>query len=196
MIRCVCRPAAVAAPPPVARGRRAPDRGARGFTLLEMIVVVVLIGIVTTVLVAAMSGGFEGQRLRSAARDLAAQLRYTRTQALLSGRPQVFALDVDARTWSAPRDRRGVLPQGLQIDATTARDPVADAVGDDASADDTRGGERVVRVRFFADGSSTGGRIRLRPAGRAPGTGEWRVDVAWLTGQVSMARGTTRDRER
>ncbi|TCV91049.1 hypothetical protein EC912_1171, partial [Luteibacter rhizovicinus] len=37
------------------------------------------------------------------------------------------------------------------------------------------------RIRFFPDGSSTGGRVTL---GR--GTREWHVNVGWLTGAVSV----------
>jgi len=44
-------------------------------------------------------------------------------------------------------------------------------------------GAREAAIRFFPDGSATGGRISLgtQDAG-------WRVDVRWLTGEVSVAR--------
>ena len=44
----------------------------------------------------------------------------------------------------------------------------------------TRGEGAIV---FFADGASTGGRVQLQA-----GDAAWKVDVAWLTGQVRLAR--------
>ena len=40
---------------------------------------------------------------------------------------------------------------------------------------------RTERVRFFPDGSSTGGRISL-----IAGEREWQVEIAWLTGEVRL----------
>jgi general secretion pathway protein H len=51
-------------------------------------------------------------------------------------------------------------------------------------ARDDAAGEGVATYRFFPDGASTGGHVRLRR-----GDAEWRVDVAWLTGEVALARG-------
>jgi len=39
-------------------------------------------------------------------------------------------------------------------------------------------------VRFFPEGASTGGRIVIKR-----GEAAWRVDVAWLTGEVTLGRG-------
>jgi general secretion pathway protein H len=41
----------------------------------------------------------------------------------------------------------------------------------------------VAAVRFFPEGTATGGRIVLRNQRAA-----WQVDVQWLTGEVSLAR--------
>ncbi len=144
---------------------------ARGFTLIEIVVVIALIGLLTIAVVAAMAGGMDGVRLRGAAKDVAAQLRFTRGQAIVSGRPQAFVIDVDARTWAAPRGRKGALPKSLEIITTTAR-----------QEQPARG---RAAIRFFPDGSATGGRVRLRM-----GEAEWRVDVAWLTGEVKLTRGS------
>jgi general secretion pathway protein H len=42
----------------------------------------------------------------------------------------------------------------------------------------------VAVVRFFPDGAATGGRIVLKR-----GDAAWRVDVGWLTGEVTLSRG-------
>jgi general secretion pathway protein H len=44
--------------------------------------------------------------------------------------------------------------------------------------------EGVGRIRFFPDGSSTGGHIDLLHKDAV-----WRVEVLWLTGEVSVREG-------
>ena len=142
--------------------------GARGFTLLELILVLALIAFASLLAAAALSGGFDGMRLRAAAKEVAAQLRFTRTQALATGEAQRFTIDPAAHRWTAPKQRDGVLPKQLALDFVGARE-VQPSPGEGA-------------IVFFPDGASTGGRIRLQLDDAA-----WQVEVAWLTGQVRAA---------
>lgn len=143
---------------------------ARGFSLLEVIAVVALIAIASLLAVGVLGGGLERMQMRSAAKDIAANLRFTRAHALATGTPQRFTLDPVARTWQAPRDRSGRIPERMEVEFTGAREAQA------------RSGEGA--VVFFDDGASTGGRVRLESGGA-----RWDVDVAWLTGEVRIHRG-------
>jgi general secretion pathway protein H len=142
---------------------------ARGFTLLELVLVLAIIALATLMGAAALAGGMDGLRLRSAAREIAAQLRFTRTQALATGEPQRFVIEPKAHAWQAPKDRHGELPAKIAIVFTGAREVQPDAAQG--------------AIVFFPDGASTGGRVRL-----AQGDAAWQVDVAWLTGGVTVAR--------
>lgn len=150
-----------------ARGRRL--RSPDGFTLLEMLLVLALVATATTLAAMALTGGLDGMRLRGAAKEIAGQLRYTRAQAIASGLPQDFALDPAAHSWRAPNGRHGQIPESLDIRFTGARE---------AQARKGEGG-----IVFFPDGASTGGRVQLQA-----GTAAWRIDVAWLTGEVTLSR--------
>ena len=141
-----------------------------GFSLLEMLIVVALIAVVGLLSATTMTGGMDGVRLRGAAKQVAAQLRFTRAQAIATGRPQRFTIDPDAHTWMAPKDRQGDIPKQLGIRYTGARATVP-----------ARG---VGAIVFFSDGASTGGRIQLSAKNAT-----WNVDVKWLTGQVTQQRG-------
>ncbi len=141
---------------------------ASGFSLLEMLLVLGLIAIASTLAAMALTGGLEGIRLRSSAKEIASQLRYTRAQAIATGQPQRFAIDPAARTWIAPNDKSGRIQKSLAVEFTGAREAQA------------RAGEGG--ILFFTDGASTGGRIQLRARQAA-----WRVDVAWLTGEVTLS---------
>src|SRR3546814_17051877 len=119
----------------------------RGFSLLEIMLVIAIVALASLLAAAALSGGIDGLRLRSAAKEIAAQLRYTRTQALATGEPQRFTIDPHAHTWSAPKQRHGTLPDHLGIVFTGAPDfPPTPAAGP---------------IVFFADAQSTGGWFHL-----------------------------------
>jgi general secretion pathway protein H len=135
-----------------------------------MLLVMAIIAGASLLAVAAMTGGSDGIQLRSSAKEIAAQLRYTRAQAIATGRPQSFELDIIGKRWSAAGKRGGELPAEIELVATTARQeqPARD----------------VAAVRFFPDGAATGGRFVLRR-----GDAAWRVDVGWLTGEVTLSRG-------
>ena len=130
---------------------------------------VLVIGTVLVTLVGVqISAGMPGAELRSGARDVASGLRYVRSQAMAQGREQVFYLDVErGYYWYQGGEQRRALPESLSLGLVTAESEVL--------------GEHVAGIRFFPDGSATGGEITLR-------IGERRivVDVDWVTGRVGI----------
>jgi general secretion pathway protein H len=151
--------------------RRAYRRPAvAGMSLLEMLLVLALMAAIGLIAAMAMNGGLAGMRLRSAGKEVAAQLRHTRTQAVVSGVPQRFSIDPRTRRWQAAGGRDGQLPAALAVRFAGARQAQA------------RTDEGV--IGFFEDGASTGGRIEL-----SSGSALWRVDVSWITGEVSSGPG-------
>ncbi len=134
-----------------------------------MLVVIILVAIAATAVAIAVTRGLESARIRAASSDLAAALRYTRVQAIVHGRDETLLVDVAAHTYTAPGRPSVRLPKGIDVALTSA---VADRV------DAHRG-----RIRFFPDGSSTGGRVTL-----SHGQREWHVNVAWLTGTVAVVQ--------
>ena len=151
---------------PCASGR------APGFTLLEVLVVLVIIAMATTLAAMVLSGGLDGMRLRSSAKEIAAQLRYTRTQAIARGQPQHFTIDPRGHRWQAAGDRQGKIPRSLGVEFIGAREV------------QPRAGEGG--ILFFPDGASTGGRVQLSVKHAV-----WRVDVSWLTGEVTLSRASS-----
>ena len=145
----------------------------RGVSLLEMLLVIALLAAISVVAAGAMTGGFAGMQLRSEAKRITAQLRYTRTQAIATGQPQRFTIDPQARTWTAPNNRHGDIPAKLGVTFIGAREM------------QPRRGEGA--IVFFPDGASTGGRVQLSAKQAA-----MNIDVTWLTGEVRLKRGEVR----
>jgi general secretion pathway protein H len=139
-----------------------------GFTLLELLVVLVIIGLVVALIPGFMLRSQPGLDVDVAARSLADALRQARSQAVLQNREQLFALDVEERLFRVGEQRASVqIDKNIAITFQTARSLLmSDTIG---------------RIRFFPDGSATGGRIGLTLNGRHA-----EVLVDWLTGLISI----------
>jgi general secretion pathway protein H len=158
--RAACARAATPARPPS-------GAAAKGFTLVELIAVIVLLAIAMAAVTFSFSKSLQSAKVRAASRDLVAALRYTRGQAIVKGQQEVLLLDLDRNAYTAPGKGPVELPKGMSLRLTTAQSEQT--------------GENSGGIRFFADGSSTGGHISVLQGQR-----EWRVNVAWLTGDISL----------
>ncbi len=167
-------------PPRSSEGGRAPlrVRGARalgrtpiarsaGFTLVEILVVMIIIALVLGLVATSLSRSISGAEAREAARKMVAELRYTRSRAILDKSEQLFTVHIEERAYAAPGRERVVLPDGVEMQLTTA---ASEVIADDVGA-----------IRFFPDGGSTGGRVDLVANGR-----DYIVHVAWLTGEARL----------
>lgn len=141
----------------------------RGFTLVELLVVLVIAALVLTLVGTSISRSISGAEMRTAARKLAASLRYTRTRAILSKSEQVFLVDTELRKYTAAEREPVELPEGMEVLLTTARSELTS--------------ESVGGIRFYPDGGSTGGSVKLEANERI-----YTINVAWLTGEASVQR--------
>jgi len=139
-----------------------------GFTLLELVVVLFVIILGFSIVAFNLSSGRDSTELRAAARDIVSALRYARGQALLSHQQTTVSLDLSDNSYQvSSRDKVYSIPESIDVTLVTAQDELS--------------GEGQGNIRFFADGSSTGGRVTLER-----GSSAWRIDINWLTGQVEL----------
>lgn len=143
----------------------------RGFTLLELLVVLVIAAMLMAVTPPLISRVMPGVELRSATRNIASALRYARSRAATSGSEATVRLDLENRRMTTTGRSRGYeIPKSLKIDLLTAESETE--------------GDQIGAVRFYPDGGSTGGRVTLSLVDNEER--RLAVDVDWLTGQIRV----------
>lgn len=142
--------------------------GQHGFTLLELLVVLVIAVLLVAVVPPLISGMSGATELRSAARQLAAGLRFARNEAVTRQREAVLTLDLSKHRFAVSGDPREIaLPEGLSLHLYTAQSELLD--------------QATGNIRFFPDGSSTGGAVTVSGPKLA-----YRINVDWLTGAIAI----------
>lgn len=139
----------------------------KGFTLLELMLVLVLGAFLMGVVVTSLS---EGPVLRKATREVATSLRQARAQAVIQQKPVLWKMDTNAKHFwleGADSNRGRELNSSVTAKLNTTTSEVY-AKG--------QGG-----IRFFPDGSATGGSVELTRDRQT-----FKVNVEWITGRVSI----------
>jgi general secretion pathway protein H len=138
----------------------------RGFTLIEMLVVIAILAAASAILVARGPARSPGLEARAAASDLAQTLRLGRSRAIAADRPVSVVLDLATHALTLDRAPRPALPGSVGLAAVMADGSVV----------------RQQAVFVFApDGSASGGQVLLGVGGR-----RLVVAVDWLTGRVGV----------
>lgn len=135
---------------------------AAGFTLIEILVVLAIVGLVLAVVMPNLGPSTETAELRAAASELRALLRTTRSSAITANRDLVITIDLSGQGYALdgaahPFRSTGFAERRLRV-------------------------EPPARLVFFATGGASGGRLTIR--GRR---GEQAIDIDSASGQVALA---------
>jgi general secretion pathway protein H len=147
----------------------------QGFTLLELIIVLVISVLGFAALGTNISSGNQTTKLQATARDIASALRYAHGQALMTRIPGSVTISMDDNSYRiSDRNKVYRFPGEIEVAVIVAEEEFS------ATGNGGEGGEGS--IRFFSDGSSTGGRVVLKW-----GKQFRRVDVNWITGEVKIS---------
>lgn len=134
----------------------------RGFTLFELLVVIVLIGISVALVGFGVGKGLQAAGERRALSATVQALRAARVQAIVTGQPAQTRFDLRDGRLQGPLQKTEQLPSDMQVTLQTA-----DGLGP--------------AFEFYPDGGSSGGHVLL-----SRGDKRWRIDINWLTGNVQL----------
>lgn len=142
----------------------------RGFTLLELLVVLAIVGLVLTVAAPRFLQAEPGTQARAAAQEMAGTFRQVRDKAIAVNRKIDFVFDLAAGRYLVDdQERPFILPGSPRINFASLSAEVFD--------------QQKGKIQFFPDGSTSGGQVTL-----TVGTRTASVIVDWLTGRVRVER--------
>jgi general secretion pathway protein H len=142
----------------------------QGFSLIELVLVLVLLGVSSLIVIPNVNHGMRAQQLRKTALEFAAVARNLRSRALDSGIPQQLIIDPEENRYLPARKGEVRLPPSVRF------------VG-------IEGGETLGRRRrflFFPNGSALPGQVQLSLADASSG---YSIRFEPLTGRVEVLKG-------
>lgn len=144
----------------------------QGFSLLELMVVIAILGLVFSLSAAQLSAPSETQLLRLETRKVISHLRAVRAQALSHSRIFVVEMNEEEIGYAvSPSGETLEVPEGMTLTITP------DATGSEAGITTISSA-----VRFYPDGSAGGGTISLSTENEMN-----HLIVNWMTGEISLS---------
>jgi len=148
------------------------SRYSGGFTLLELMVVMVIAGLMIALVPPLFSGAVSGTKLKASARDLAIVLRESRSRAIIHNSEQLVHLDLEKAHYRIGNNKIVALPENMAISVELITG---------ANVDENA---RHV-LHFFPDGSTSGEMITLRGDNKS-----YHLQMNWLTGSITITSGS------
>jgi general secretion pathway protein H len=138
-----------------------------GLTLIETMVALAVMAFILILALPMMSSGQGRSELRTAATDISAALRAVRSRAVAKNHEEVFLIDTDRTRYRLADGTAVSLSPNIRLTLfTTTQEQLSPGIG---------------AIRFYADGSSTGGGVTL-----TRGNAHYDILIDWLTGRISM----------
>lgn len=139
-----------------------------GFTLIETLVVLAIMALVVAIVPPFLPRVIQSTKVKAASWDIVSALKSTRNQAMTKQKESTLILDVEKKYFTINKKiHRLNLPDDIELSLI--------------AADTERLNEKQAAIRFFPDGSSTGGQIKFRN-----GRVNYLIDVNWLTGKIKL----------
>ena len=140
-------------------------KGTQGFTILELLVAMTIVGMLLTASVPSTIRFYESMQYRKAIRDVVTTLGSARYRAVNSGKSQDVSINPETKLL-VYQEHEVQIPELLTVAVHSAKEVNTDSTG---------------VIRFYPEGGSSGGGIDLE---RPDGSGV-RIAIDWLAGRVT-----------
>ena len=136
-----------------------------GFTIIELLVVLVIIGLLLSIVPTLLSGSRASVEERTAIDGMENDLRVLRSNAILTGHETMMEINLAERFYDTGQGTLHHLPPKLAIDFLPLNSPID---------------KEKVGIKFFPDGSSTGGNLIISSS-------NWRrnIFIHMINGKIS-----------
>lgn len=141
---------------------------ANGFTLVETLVVLAIMALLITITPPFFSGVIQSTKLKAASWNIVSALKSARNQAITKQKESTLIFNVEKKYFSFNKKN-----YPLELPNNTILSLIA--------ADTERLNKKQAAIRFFPDGTSTGGQIKIMD-----GQNKYLIDVNWLTGKIKL----------
>lgn len=138
---------------------------ARGFSLLEMMVVIFIISLVMSVVIPRITS-FKFNSLTDIARDISQDLRKARSLASSQKKISAFYIDLENKKYGLDGQMNRDIPAHIRLSSTSSKSLVDG---------------KVAGFIFFPDSSSSGGTLTVHE-----GSDSITISIDWLTGRIDI----------
>jgi len=143
-------------------------RAQQGFSLIELLIVLAITAGLLSIVAPRLNNVLEGMKFKNLAREVVASLNSTRSQAISKGEDGVWLLDIENRYFQyGAKQKKVSYSEDIGVTLTTASKEQLSAT--------------QANIRFFPDGSATGGEVVL-----AQGERNYSIQIDWLTGRIQF----------
>ncbi len=145
----------------------------QGFTLIELIIVIILLGLMVALSAPAIGNSLSNLRLNTNARHLAAVLRNTRSKAIADKQNYQITFKAEGKSYTYPTEsgnKSVALARGVKIKQVRQADELL---------------EEELTLFFYPKGNSNGGEIILENEREQA----FRIEVEPISGRVKIRRG-------
>jgi general secretion pathway protein H len=154
------------------------QRGANGFTLLELILVLMLMGLIGGLTLPFVVSTLDRIKLQSEVRQIASAIQFTRSEAISRKTLFIFNVDINNNNYWLSIPKLEEVTQSKPIDETVQ-------IIDYRRADETLN-EGTFEILFYPRGNSSGGTIRFKSTDDKDEENTYAVTIDPITGKPKI----------
>ena len=165
-----------------------------GYSLIELIVVLVLIGILSAIATPLLISTIMKTQLKTSAKELATTFRYARSQAISTKKPFYFYVDLDNSSYWISSDVENAESEGT-FDAETVREAATnirstskEIIIKKVDAALSTMNEGIVEIPFYPQGNTINVIVYLEKRNESNSDRNYEIHLDEITGKVKIIK--------